>query len=244
MDVPSAGASGALFGLVGVLFVFGIKFRRELPEGFKRAFGTGMLPIIFINLAIGFVGRGFIDNAAHLGGLFSGAALALAVEYRRPGARASITHLWRVLQILALAVVVLGFYKVARNFNHPPVSTAIRLVPNGSSQIFLNYVHAMNQVQEKVTAVIHNHDLSDVGAVTQTAMQAPAPDERATQLRNQLLSILSKLTGAVAEASPVPGDGPRRPPQLDRKLLDEWDKWQKEYDTWFKGAAKTYAAPR
>jgi membrane associated rhomboid family serine protease len=242
-DVPSAGASGALFGLVGVLFVFGIKFRRELPEGFKRAFGTGMLPIIFINLAIGFVGHGFIDNAAHLGGLFSGAALALAVEYRRPGARASITTLWRALQILALAVVVLGFYKVARNFNHP-VSTAVRIAPNGSSQIFLNYVHAMNEVQEKVTAVIHNHDLSDVGVVAQRAMQVPAPDARATELRNQLLAILSKLADAVVEASPVPGDGPRRPPPLDRKLLDEWDKWQKEYDTWFKGAAKTYAAPR
>ena len=49
-DVASAGASGALFGLVGVLFVFGIKFRHELPEGFRRAFGTGMLPIIIINL--------------------------------------------------------------------------------------------------------------------------------------------------------------------------------------------------
>src|SRR6185503_2891699 len=36
MDVPAAGASGALFGLIGVLFVFGIKYRRELPEGFKR----------------------------------------------------------------------------------------------------------------------------------------------------------------------------------------------------------------
>ena len=33
-DNPSAGASGAVFGLVSVLFVFGIKFRRELPEGF------------------------------------------------------------------------------------------------------------------------------------------------------------------------------------------------------------------
>jgi membrane associated rhomboid family serine protease len=32
VDTPSAGASGALFGLVGVLFVFGIKFRRELPR--------------------------------------------------------------------------------------------------------------------------------------------------------------------------------------------------------------------
>jgi len=52
VDVPAAGASGALFGLIGVLFVFGIKFRRELPEGFKRVFGTGMLPIIFINLFI------------------------------------------------------------------------------------------------------------------------------------------------------------------------------------------------
>ena len=118
-DDPSAGASGALFGLVGVLFVFGIKFRHELPEGFKRAFGTGLLPMIFINLFIGYIGRGFIDNAAHLGGLLSGAALALVVEYQRPGERPSIAIIWRVLQILALALVVLGFYKVVQNFNRP-----------------------------------------------------------------------------------------------------------------------------
>src|SRR5215217_3954987 len=183
MDMPSAGASGALFGLVGVLFVFGIKFRRELPEGFKRAFGTGMLPIIFINLVIGFVGRGFIDNAAHLGGLLSGAAIALAVDYRRPGARSSITNIWRVFQMLALAVVVLGFYKVARNFTRP-VATAIRIAPNRRVQMFLNYVGTMNVLQEKVAAVIHNNDVSDVAAVTEKAMQAQAPDARATELRN------------------------------------------------------------
>ncbi len=49
-DYPAAGASGALFGLVGVLFVFGIKYRKELPEDFKRAFGFGMLPMILLNL--------------------------------------------------------------------------------------------------------------------------------------------------------------------------------------------------
>ncbi len=118
-DVPSAGASGALFGLVGVLFVFGIKYRRELPEGFKRVFGTGMLPIIFINLFIGFVGRSFIGNAAHLAGLFAGAALALVIDYRRPGARASITTAWRVLQIVCLIVIAVGAYKVVRNFGRP-----------------------------------------------------------------------------------------------------------------------------
>jgi membrane associated rhomboid family serine protease len=243
MDVPSAGASGALFGLVGVLFIFGIKFRRELPEGFKRAFGTGMLPIIFINLVIGFVGRGFIDNAAHLGGLLSGAALAVAVDYRRPGARASVTRLWRVLQVLALAVVALGFYKVARNFNRSLPAVA-RTSPNGTAQVFANYVNAMNQVQEKIAVVIHNNDLSDVSVVTQSAMQVPAPDERASELRNQLVTILSKLSEAAAAASPLPGDGPRRPPPLDQKLLDEFRQWRKEYDEWLKNAAKLYAAPQ
>jgi membrane associated rhomboid family serine protease len=242
IDVPSAGASGALFGLVGVLFIFGIKFRHELPEGFKRAFGTGMLPIIFINLAIGFVGRGFIDNAAHLGGLLSGAALALAVEYRRPGARATVTNVWRALQILALAVVGLGFYKVARNFNHT-LPAVVRASPHETSQIFANYVNAMNEVQEKIAAVIHNDDLSGVADVTQKAMQVPAPDQRASELRNQLVIILSRLAEAAAAASPAPGDGPRRPPPLDQKLVDEFKQWRKEYDVWLKSATKLYAEP-
>jgi membrane associated rhomboid family serine protease len=114
-DDPSAGASGALFGLVGVLFVFGIKYRHELPEGFKRAFGTGMLPIILLNLGIGFMARGIIDNAAHMGGLLSGAAFAAVVSYKRPGMPASVTIAWRVLQIAALLVVLLSFWMVARN---------------------------------------------------------------------------------------------------------------------------------
>jgi membrane associated rhomboid family serine protease len=113
---PSAGASGALFGLIGVLFDFGLKYRRELPEGFKRAFGTGMLPVILLNLGIGFLARGIIDNAAHLGGLLSGAAIASVIGYKRPGTPASVTLAWRVLQIAALLLVAVCFYMVVRHF--------------------------------------------------------------------------------------------------------------------------------
>jgi len=113
---PSAGASGALFGLIGVLFVFGIKYRRELPEGFKRVFGTGLLPVILLNLGIGFLARGIIDNAAHLGGLLSGAAIASVVSYKRPGQPASVTMAWRVLQIAAIILVMLCFFMAARQF--------------------------------------------------------------------------------------------------------------------------------
>jgi membrane associated rhomboid family serine protease len=116
-DEPSAGASGALFGLVGVLFVFGIKYRHELPEGFKRAFGTGMLPVILLNLGIGFMARGIIDNAAHMGGLLSGAAFAAVVSYKRPGAPTGVTIAWRVLQIAALILVLVCFFMAARHFD-------------------------------------------------------------------------------------------------------------------------------
>jgi membrane associated rhomboid family serine protease len=238
-DGPAAGASAALFGLVGVLFVFGIRYRRELPEGFKRIFGTGMLPIIIINLVIGFVWRSFVGNSAHLSGLLMGAALALFIGYRRPGARASITTMWRALQILSLVVIALGVYKVVRNFNRPlPVAAR---TPN-NSLIFVNYLNAMNQVQEKVAAVIHNQDVSDIEQVTQRAMEAPVPDARAAELRLRLLVILSKCATATAAASSSP-EGPARPRQLDQKLLAEFNAWQKEYDEWLKGATKTYAAP-
>jgi rhomboid protease GluP len=115
-DAPSAGASGALFGLIGVLFVFGLKYRHELPEGFKRAFGTGMLPVILLNVAIGFLGRGIIDNAAHMGGLFSGAAIAAVVSYKRPGEPAGVTLAWRVAQIVVLLLVLISFFFVVKNY--------------------------------------------------------------------------------------------------------------------------------
>ncbi len=238
-DVPSAGASGALFGLVGILFVFGIKYRHELPEGFKRVFGTGMLPIIFINLFIGFVGRSFIGNAAHLAGLFAGAALALVVDYRRPGARASVTAAWRVLQIVCLIVIGVGAYKVVRNFNRPILAPA-HATPNANTLIFLNYINAMNHVQEKVSGVIHDNDLSNLEQVTQRAMEQPVPDARAAELRLRLLDILSRLATAAAAASPLPESTPSRPPVLDQKLVDEYTNWRKEYDEWLKVAAKTY----
>lgn len=236
-DVPSAGASGALFGLVGVLFVFGIKFRHELPEGFKRVFGTGLLPIIFINLFIGFVGRSFISNSAHLAGLFSGAAMAMFVDYRRPGARASITTIWRVLQVISLAVIAVAGYEVARNFNRPVL--ALNVPVQSGNDRFRDYVGVMNPLQEKVEAVIHNNDQSDIEGISKRAMQVAVPDARAAELRMQLLVILSNLTDA-ANANAT-ANGPRRAPKLDQKLLDDYEKWKKDYQDWLKIAAKNYA---
>ena len=239
-DMPSAGASGALFGLIGVLFVFGIKFRRELPEGFKRAFGTGMIPIIVINLVIGFVGRGFIDNAAHLGGLLSGAALATVVQYRRPGERRGMAAAWRILQVLALLLVVVGFYKTARNFNHS-MHVAAQPMLNQRAEYFFQYVAEMDRARKKTQAVIQNRDVGNVDEIAERVLQAPILDARAKEFRDRLLSILTRAVSAAASATPA-GDGPRVPPPLDDpKLAEEFAQWQREYDEWMKQAVPTYA---
>jgi rhomboid protease GluP len=222
-DNPSAGASGALFGLVGVLFVFGIKFRNELPEGFKRAFGVGMVPIIVINLFIGFLGRGFIDNAAHLGGLVGGILLALAAEYRRPGDRTSVSVVWRILQALSLVIVVAGAYKIVRNFKRPiPPSPA--QIANARHQTFLSFVSGMNVLQEQVSRIVHDNDVSQVEVASQHVADQAAPDARAAELRDQLLVILSKLVEASSKG------------QMDQRLTEEFNAWHEDYLEWFKGA--------
>ncbi len=109
--VAGAGASGAIFGLFGVLAVFGFKYRAELPQSFRRAFGAGVLPVILLNLYIGFTFP-FIDNAAHLGGLLTGAGLALLIPYYKPGEERARN---RDLVVLLLCVAMVA-YSFARAY--------------------------------------------------------------------------------------------------------------------------------
>jgi len=70
----SLGASGAIFGLFGSLLYFGYHYRVYLGTVIK----TQILPIIVLNLVIGFIIPG-IDVVAHLGGLIGGIFISMAV---------------------------------------------------------------------------------------------------------------------------------------------------------------------
>lgn len=69
-----AGASGAIFGLLGALLYFGYYYRTYLGATLTRL----IIPVIVLNLIIGFTSSG-IDNAAHIGGLVGGILIAMAV---------------------------------------------------------------------------------------------------------------------------------------------------------------------
>jgi rhomboid protease GluP len=84
-DVFSAGASGAIFGVIGMNLAFFLIHRDTFGQfGRQRVMNT--LLIIGINLLFGFTVPG-IDNLAHIGGLVAGFALGygLAPRYKAVG---------------------------------------------------------------------------------------------------------------------------------------------------------------
>ena len=97
-DGNSIGASGAIFGLLGAYAYFGYHYRVY--------FGTVLLkqvvPIIIINLAIGFMVTG-IDNFAHIGGLVGGFLISMAL-----GVNSKDTKKQHINGII-LSVLFIGF---------------------------------------------------------------------------------------------------------------------------------------
>jgi membrane associated rhomboid family serine protease len=117
----AVGASGAIFGLFGIVFV-AMRVHKPLLGRAARNLGSQIGMLIALNLALGFglLGAGIpIDNMAHLGGLVSGGWLALLFAPRtltlsgafaRPGAPAAPDGapkaLLRWAGVLALLVVI------------------------------------------------------------------------------------------------------------------------------------------
>ncbi|NJN81120.1 MAG: rhomboid family intramembrane serine protease [Caldilineaceae bacterium] len=78
--VPSAGASGAIFGLAGAILVYFLRYRENFGAR-GRAILQNMLVVIGINLVLGLSLPG-IDNWGHMGGLVGGALVAWGVTPR------------------------------------------------------------------------------------------------------------------------------------------------------------------
>ena len=69
--VVTAGASGAIFGLMGALLYFGYSYRGYMGNRII----SSVVSVILLNLFIGFTTPG-ISNAAHIGGLIGGLAMS------------------------------------------------------------------------------------------------------------------------------------------------------------------------
>ncbi len=110
-DSLAAGASGAIFGIIGALAAFFLVHRERLGAWGNRRLGNIAL-VLVLNLIWGFSQPGRIDNLAHVGGLLAGFALgwALAPLYELDPVRVQVldrNNLGRYWPALGLAVLLL-----------------------------------------------------------------------------------------------------------------------------------------
>jgi rhomboid protease GluP len=115
----SVGASGAIFGMFGVIVV-ATRFHHAILDNQSRAIAGQIVFLIVINLAIGFSGIFNVDNFAHVGGLIAGLwlgfvlpptqvqTLASAWQGGRGDKSAVQTKALRLAGVVALVVVVAG----------------------------------------------------------------------------------------------------------------------------------------
>ena len=106
MEVISAGASGAVFGLFGALLYFGYNYRAY----FGNVILKQLLPIIVINLFIGFMSQG-INNAAHIGGLLGGFLISYATGLKAKSTKAERTSGTIAVLILIGVLIYFAFFK-------------------------------------------------------------------------------------------------------------------------------------
>ena len=100
-DSVSAGASGAIFGLLGSMLYFGYNYRVFLGNVLK----SQIIPLIILNLGLGFLTDG-IDNAAHIGGLLAGIIATQAVGLKH---KTSTFERVNGIIILIIYIVFLGY---------------------------------------------------------------------------------------------------------------------------------------
>jgi membrane associated rhomboid family serine protease len=115
----AVGASGAIFGLFGILFVATRAHHPALDRRGRALVGQiGML--LVINLAFGFAVGSQIDNFAHIGGLATGALLGLAFV---PGRARTLRSFWTsasggtvgadglqtIVPVVALVILAIAF---------------------------------------------------------------------------------------------------------------------------------------
>ena len=108
----SVGASAALFGLIGAMIALGVRERTSLGSAIKAMYTRWAI----YGLLFGVLFGGFIDNAAHIGGLAGGFVIAYIAGTPRL-VQDWKEQAWRFASIGCIALTVLAFLEVFLTLN-------------------------------------------------------------------------------------------------------------------------------
>ncbi|MEK6321741.1 MAG: rhomboid family intramembrane serine protease [Acidobacteriota bacterium] len=250
-DATSAGASGAIFGLFGVMATFAFKYRKEIPTLLSREIRRRVLPIIAINLVFGFSVR-IVDNAAHIGGLLAGIALALAIPYMRPHENLT-PFVWRALQISCLVVTFVSFVSIFRNYSGPQLTVGNLTRSPGSSVVtYFNRMkdanRALGESLKSVAALLETRNeaadakpsVNFVDAGIQAINSVPRVDAQGDEYRKRLLELLTKQKNILDQFAQANTKNWKALAREEEMLRNSHNQFLSDYGKWLPGFLKEH----
>ncbi len=115
-DVDTAGASGAIFGILGALLAAYWRNKRTLPFSIVRSEAAAVYVFAGFALLGGFLYKG-VDNAAHMGGLVTGLLLGVTLTRSKAtsgASRFSLPTFGTLSVLVSIAVLACGFWGALR----------------------------------------------------------------------------------------------------------------------------------
>jgi len=104
-QVPSVGASAALFGMVGAMLALGVRHRNPLGQAIRGVYMRYVIYMLLFSLLPG------IDMAAHIGGLIGGFATAYLAGADRYS-DAPVEKFWRIASWCCILITGASFLKM------------------------------------------------------------------------------------------------------------------------------------
>lgn len=236
LPAGTAGASGAIFGLIGVMAVYGYR----LGGSFGRALTRQMLIWAGIGVLFGFfIGA---NNVAHIGGFVAGGALGFVLAPDAPGTvRASA--LWNATAIACVGVVAISFAMAGSVYGSQQEQLLDREVKMRQRQAVFELAsiveNAQNIVEETVGLELNPGSdpvedarliAAELRRIAGELEKSPAIDERSSAIKKRLIDLLNNRAKSFAS---VKNDASfAAAASADRDLLDsvfsDFIQWQRD----------------
>lgn len=198
----SAGASGAIFGVVGALLALGYLAPERVPEPLRARVGRGIVPLLLYNVGIAAALSSYLDNWAHAGGFIAGALFSalLVALLRAPRAFAAFS---RIAGAAGGVVLLAGLGQAAR---HAPAGLAL-----------VESIHVDLEVLEPLREFFRKNSAFLKAAATASDLAQMSKPELVT-IRDGMVGLLRVRTRTRQRLETIPL--PLRDPATTRLVTD------------------------
>jgi membrane associated rhomboid family serine protease len=251
-NIAGAGASGAIFGLIGLMAVYGYR------QG--GSYGKAIMKQMLIWAAIGFMFGAMMgaNNVAHAGGFVAGAGLGYLIAPNAPESARSAS-IWNILAVVCVLALASSFALAGKNYG--VLQAQVREYERDRQQDEVR----RRQGQDVIRLWEHMRDAEKAweesnapGSSKQAPQEiaetlkgvasgvesVPQIDDRSNEIRKRLVDLLNKRASVLGNAASVSGKNNSRVLLASTGEIQEADNIFKSYLEWEDSVLEKYGLVR